>query len=118
MDNRLYTCLMIDFYGQLLTSRQYEILDMYYNNDYSLAEISEILGISRQAVSDNKNRALESLLKYEDMLQLAKKRVELKKTLSEADELLTRLTEKQAESERSDLSKRIKLILGDIVKEI
>ena len=52
MKNLSVTMLM-DFYGQLLTEKQLAALDMYYNEDLSLAEIAEIAGISRQGVRDS-----------------------------------------------------------------
>lgn len=54
--------LLYDYYGNLLTDRQKECLEMRYNQDLSLGEIGQILGISRQGVHDNLNRA-ESLLR-------------------------------------------------------
>jgi len=62
--------LLLDFYGQLLTRRQYEVLDMHYNNDYSLGEIGEILDISRQAVYDNIKRGKKTLYEIESKLGL------------------------------------------------
>jgi predicted DNA-binding protein YlxM (UPF0122 family) len=54
--------LLYDYYGNLLTDRQKECLEMRYNQDLSLGEIGQILGISRQGVHDNLSRA-ESLLR-------------------------------------------------------
>ncbi|MCX7746516.1 MAG: YlxM family DNA-binding protein [Clostridia bacterium] len=77
--------LLLDFYGQLLTTRQYEILDLHYNNDYSLAEIAEMLHISRQGVFDNVKRGKSLLHNMEMKLGLVKKFSEQKE---KAEELL------------------------------
>ena len=51
--NQAYRMAMLyDFYGDLLTDRQKEFYDLYYNEDLSLAEIAENYGISRQGVRD------------------------------------------------------------------
>ena len=53
MKNQTYRMTMLyDFYGELLTARQREFFDLYYNEDLSLAEIAENAGISRQGVRD------------------------------------------------------------------
>ena len=53
MKNQPYRMTMLfDFYGELLTDRQKEFFDLYYNEDLSLAEIAENYGISRQGVRD------------------------------------------------------------------
>ena len=49
--------LLFDYYGELLTQRQRDCLDMRYNQDMSLGEIAQELGVSRQGVYDNLNRA-------------------------------------------------------------
>ena len=64
---------LLDFYGDVLTERKKDALDAYYNNDMSLAEIAEDMGISRQGVRDIIKKAEEELLFYEEKLGLAKK---------------------------------------------
>ncbi len=54
--------LLYDYYGELLTDRQKMCFDLYHNQDFSLSEIAQELGVSRQGVYDNLNRA-ESLLR-------------------------------------------------------
>lgn len=54
--------LLFDYYGELLTPRQREVFDMRYNQDLSMTEIAQELGVSRQGVFDNLNRA-EALLR-------------------------------------------------------
>jgi predicted DNA-binding protein YlxM (UPF0122 family) len=60
--NALEMTLLLDYYGELLTEKQRTCFDLYYNQDLSLGEIGQILGISRQGVHDNLSRA-ESLLR-------------------------------------------------------
>lgn len=57
--------LLFDYYGDMLTERQRMCLDMRYNQDFSLAEIAEELGVSRQGVHDNIIRAEAHLQKME-----------------------------------------------------
>lgn len=67
MKNQTYRMTMLfDFYGDLLTDRQREFFDLYYNEDLSLAEIAEINGISRQGVRDVIVRAENIMREMED----------------------------------------------------
>ncbi|MBR2151741.1 MAG: hypothetical protein IJ944_00450 [Clostridia bacterium] len=65
--------LLFDLYGKLLSPRQYEAFDLYYNEDLSLGELAEILGVTRQGVLDNIRTAEKKLLDYEEKLGFAKK---------------------------------------------
>lgn len=73
MEESIEIALLLDFYGQLLTPRQYEILDLHYNNDFSLGEIAEQLEISRQGVHDGVKKGKEALKRYEEKLGLVKR---------------------------------------------
>ncbi|PYZ93174.1 hypothetical protein CR194_08215 [Salipaludibacillus keqinensis] len=61
---------LYDFYQALLTNKQNHYMSMYYLDDWSLGEISDHFGISRQAVYDNIKRTEALLEEYEDKLQL------------------------------------------------
>jgi hypothetical protein len=58
----------MDFYGEMLTDRQREFLNYYYNDDLSLAEIAENSGISRQGVRDSIKRAEHEMTEMEEKL--------------------------------------------------
>ena len=62
--------LYYDFYGEFLTERQAKIFELYYNDDYSLAEIAQECGISRQGVLDALKRAEVKLKDMENKLGL------------------------------------------------
>ena len=64
---------LLDFYGELLPERKRSVLDMYYNEDYSLAEIAEEIGISRQGVRNVIKKTEAELFFYEEKLGLAQK---------------------------------------------
>ena len=61
---------LYEFYGKMLTDKQSEIMNLFCNLDYSLGEMSEILGVSRQAVHDTIKRTEKSLENYESQLAL------------------------------------------------
>lgn len=65
--------ILFDFYGNILTDKQQELFDLYYNEDMSLSEISENTGITRQAVRDTVVRVEKILLDTEDKLGLVKR---------------------------------------------
>ena len=74
MKNQTYRMTMLfDFYGDILTPRQRELFDLYYNEDLSLAEIAENCGISRQGVRDVIVRAEAAMNELEDKTGLLKR---------------------------------------------
>lgn len=64
---------LLDFYGSLLTAKQADALDLYYNQDLSLTEIAELMNITRQGVRDNIKRGEKQLEDFEAVLHLAEK---------------------------------------------
>ena len=72
-DDIVYKSLLYDFYGELLTDKQNSIIDLYYNHDLTLSEISENTGISRQGVYDTLKRAENALDRYEKKLKLVER---------------------------------------------
>lgn len=77
--------LLYDFYGQLLTQRQGYIVEMYTQENLSLAEISQELGISRQGVHDALKKGLGSLEKYEEKLGLVSRFLRTEEVIDKID---------------------------------
>ena len=78
-EKNLSISLLLDFYGDVLNERQNEMMDMYYNEDYSLSEIADEIGISRQGVRTVIKKAESELFFYEEKLGLAKKMLTVEK---------------------------------------
>ena len=72
MSKNLEMGRLIDLYGGLLTDKQLDIMDLYYNDDLSLGEIADHYDISRQGVHDAIKRGDEALMEYEEKLGLLK----------------------------------------------
>jgi len=81
MDERVLMSILLEYYGVLLTQKQYKVMDLYFNQDFSLAEIAEINETSRQAIFDTIKKCSLQLSSYENKLELYKKNtiVELEK---------------------------------------
>ena len=83
MKNQTYRMTMLfDFYGELLTERQKEFFDLYYNEDLSLAEIAENNGISRQGVRDVIVRAEAAMQEVEDKTGLIRRFLQMQRHIS------------------------------------
>ena len=73
MAKNMEIALLLDFYGEMLTEKQKDMVELYYNDDLSLSEIAENAGISRQGVRDSIKRAEGQLLEMEERLGLVRR---------------------------------------------
>ena len=84
MKNQAYRmALLYDFYGDMLTDRQKEFYDLYYNEDLSLAEIAENYGITRQGVRDVIVRAEGILTELEDKTGIVRRFLRMKEQFAQ-----------------------------------
>lgn len=86
MEKAIYLSLLLDYYGELLTDKQREYAELYYNENLSLREIAENDGISRQAVRDALLRAEATLRDTEEKTGLYRRHTELLGQIAEAKE--------------------------------
>ena len=111
MEKNVQVSMLLELYGKLLTEKQYELLNDYYNNDYSLSEIAENECITRQAVRDNIKKGEKKLFEYEEKLAFMKKTMNQEKKIQD---ILSELTKIKAEL--SD--KQVAIILDEVKKEL
>lgn len=121
MKNQAYRMAMLfDFYGDVLTDRQKEFYDLYYNEDLSLGEIAENYGITRQGVRDVIVRAEAVLTELEDKTGLIKwfhaTRRQLEQLLQDAERMVE-LTARLDSAEPEALALRIRDGVKALLKE-
>lgn len=87
--------LLYDFYGQLLTEKQREVMQLYHEENFSLAEIAQEFSISRQGVHDTLKKAEKALAEYEEKLKLVDKLEKTGKAIKEIEERIGRMMEEQ-----------------------
>lgn len=112
MEKIVEQALLYDFYGELLTEHQKSIYEDVILNDYSLSEIAEQKGISRQGVHDLVKRCNNILNDYEDKLHLVKKFIETK----EMGNKINQLTKEYLQSEDIHCIEEIQKISNHIVE--
>ena len=82
----LQISVLFDFYGELLTPKQQEALDLYYNQDLSLAEIAEDTSVSRQGVRAFIKQGEAHLINFEEKLGMAKRFAEISRRVEEVEQ--------------------------------
>ncbi|NLI91403.1 MAG: YlxM family DNA-binding protein [Peptococcaceae bacterium] len=115
--------LLYDFYGPLLTTKQGNIWDLYYQQDYTLAEIAAEEGISRQAVHDLLKRTEKILESYEEKLGLISRFLREKEKLVEIQTLLDKIsrddfTNEKAWERQKDINSRIREIIVEALEDV
>ena len=87
--NAFEIVLLYDCYGGMLTEKQREYIEMRYNQDLSLGEIAERLGVSRQAVNDNLSRTEALLRRMEENIGCVKRDMQIRMALEEIQSIAT-----------------------------
>jgi len=111
MEEKVKLSMLCEFYGKMLTDKQYEFINDYCNNDLSLSEIAENSGITRQAVRDIIKKGEKKLFEYEEKLMFMKRMLNQEKRI---EKVLVELTKIQ--KDYSD--KQISNVLENIKKEL
>ena len=114
MDKNIKISILCQIYGKLLTEKQYQVLDDYYNNDLSLSEIAENLNITRQAVRDNIKKGENKLFEYEEKLNVMKKTMEQEEKIAI---VLSEIAKIQSKSSDKEVGKLLEHIHNVLVSE-
>ena len=88
MAKDLNVTILLDVYGQLLTEKQRNAIDMYYNEDLSLSEIADVIDISRQGVRESIKQGEKHLTNYEEKLGIVERFHNISSKLEKLNALL------------------------------
>ena len=108
-EKTLEMTMLLDFYGELLTEKQRGCFELYYNDDLSLGEIAENLGITRQGVRDQLLRAENALRETEAKTGLLARFGKVRRAVTLAERLVA-----QAEGEERELAEEILTCLREV----
>lgn len=111
MEKNVKISILCEIYGKLLTEKQLNILNDYYNNDLSLSEIAENNNITRQAVRDILKKGENKLFEFEEKLSIMNKTLKQEKQIQQVLEQLNKI-----QGNYSD--KQIEKILDTVRKEL
>ena len=114
MNKFLEQALLYDFYGELLTEHQKDVYEQVVLEDYSLSEIAQMKGISRQGVHDLVKRCQKILEGYEAKLHLVEKFLSVKEKISLIDKTLAEWEEDGKDPE--EIVKKVRRIADNIIE--
>ena len=110
-EKNLSISLLLDFYGDILSPRQSEMINMYYNEDCSLAEIADCFEISRQGVRSVLKKAETILQDMENKLQLASRFIKMH---DKSSEIASKLLLINKDIDNSEISFKINSLIAEI----
>ena len=111
MEKNVKVSILCEIYGKLLTDKQLEVLNDYYNNDLSLSEIAENNHVTRQAVRDIIKKGENKLFELEEKLLFMEKKMEQEKLLQDVLNELSKLQDTSSD-------KKVEKILNHVRKEL
>ena len=115
MEKNVKVSMLCQIYGELLTEKQFKFLDDYYNNDFSLSEIAENNGITRQAGRDNIVKGENKLFEYEEKLGIMKKTLKQEQQIVKILSELTKIQTKFSDEEIASILENVKKELNCLV---
>lgn len=113
MEKFVEQALLYDFYGELLTENQKNVYEDVVLNDYSLSEVAEERGISRQGVHDLIKRTNKSLMEYEEKLHLVEKFLHIREKVNQM-----KCIAREETMEKHQLIETIESISNEILEEL
>ena len=111
MDEKVKISILCDLYGKLLTNKQFEFLNDYYNNDLSLSEIADNNDITRQAVRDIIKKGEKKLFEYEGKLSFMKR-------MLNQEEMIQNILLELSKIEKDSSDKKVANILETVKNEL
>ncbi|WKY48830.1 putative DNA-binding protein [Eubacteriaceae bacterium ES3] len=102
MEKKVEEQYLFDFYGELLTDKQKQILEYYYYEDFSLAEIAEVMSVTRQGIFDVIKRTKSMMETYEKKLGLVRRFLKSQKIINEIQAEIRELTGLEKFSDHQD----------------
>lgn len=110
LDTIAQASLLYDFYGALLTDKQREVMELYHEENYSIVEIADELGVTKQAIHENLRKSEKILRSYEEKLGLMKSLLETRELIEAIDKKIDVLIRKAQESGRDEAEEGLKEI--------
>ena len=115
MEYNVKISILNELYGKLLTKKQNEIIDDYYNKDLSLSEIAQNNAITRQAVRDILKKGEKKLFEYEEKLMLMKRTLNQEKKIEKVLSELTKIQKDYSDKQIANVLESIKKELNCLV---
>ena len=115
MEEKVKLSMLCQIYGKLLTEKQYEFINDYYNNDLSLSEIAENHNITRQAVRDIIKKGEKKLFEYEEKLLFMKKTMNQEKQIENILAQLNKIHEDSSDEKVNNILEEVKKELNCLV---